>query len=147
MTGKTNKGGRPTKSLAPEQTEKSTGKNGGAREGAGRKPFEPTSREREQVEAMAGFGVPYEQIAALVRDGIHKETLFKYFRKELDQGKAKANAQIGKTLFQQATSGNTAAAIWWSKSQMGWRETQNVDHTTGGEPLQPSVIEIVAPKN
>ena len=126
------------------KTEKSTGKNGGAREGAGRKPFEPTQREREQVEAMAGFGVPYEQIASLVRDGIHKETLFKHFRKELDQGKAKANAKIGKTLFQQATSGNTAAAIWWSKSQMGWRETQNIDHTTGGEPMQPSVIEIVA---
>lgn len=121
------------------------GGNGGVREGAGRKPFEPTAREREQVEAMAGFGVPYEQIAALVRDGIHKETLFKHFRKELDQGKAKANAQIGKTLFQQATSGNTAAAIWWSKSQMGWRETQSIDHTTNGEPLQPSVIEIVAP--
>ena len=45
------------------KTEKTTGKNGGAREGAGRKPFEPTPREREQVEAMAGFGVPYEQIA------------------------------------------------------------------------------------
>lgn len=117
------------------KTEKSTGKNGGAREGAGRKPFEPTTREREQVGAMAGFGVPYEQIACLVRDGIHKETLFKHFRKELDQGKAKANAQIGKTLFQQAISGNTAAAIWWSKSQMGWRETQNIDHTTGGESL------------
>lgn len=128
-------------------TEKSTGKNGGAREGAGRKPFEPTAREREQVEAMAGFGVPYEQIAALVRDGIHKETLFKHFRKELDQGKAKANAQIGKTLFQQATSGNTAAAIWWSKSQMGWRETQQIDHTTNGESIAPTVIEIVAPKN
>jgi hypothetical protein len=126
------------------KTEKSTGKNGGARKGAGRKCFEPTDREREQVEAMAGFGVPFEQIAALVRDGIHKETLFKYFRKELDQGKAKANAQIGRTLFQQAVNGNTAAAIWWSKSQMGWRETQQIDHTTNGESLQPQVIEIVA---
>lgn len=115
--------------------EKSTGKNGGAREGAGRKSFEPTQREREQVEAMAGFGVPYEQIASLVRDGIHKETLFKHFRRELDQGKAKANAKIGQTLFQQAVNGNTSAAIWWSKSQMGWRETQQIDHTTNGESL------------
>lgn len=116
-------------------TEKPTHKNGGARPGAGRKPFEPTAREREQVEAMAGYGVPHEQIASLVGDGIHKETLYKYFRRELDQGKAKANAKIGQTLFQQAVNGNTAAAIWWSKSQMGWRETQQIDHTTNGESI------------
>ncbi len=28
-----------------------------------------------------------------------------------------------------------------------YTERQQIDHTTGGEPLQPSVIEIVAPKN
>jgi len=44
-------------------------KNGGARPGAGRKPFEPTDAERKQVEALSGYGVPFEQIAALVRDG------------------------------------------------------------------------------
>jgi hypothetical protein len=37
--------------------------HGGAREGAGRKPFKPTDAERKQVEAMSGFGVPIEQIA------------------------------------------------------------------------------------
>lgn len=116
-------------------TEKPTHKNGGARPGAGRKPFAPSDKDRERVEAMAGYGVPHEQIASLVGDGIHKETLYKYFRRELDQGKAKANVKIGQTLFQQAVNGNTAAAIWWSKSQMGWRETQQIDHTTNGESL------------
>lgn len=28
----------------------------------------------------------------------------------------------------------------------GYSDAQKVDHTTGGEPMQPSVIEIVAPK-
>ena len=118
-------------------TEKPKGKNGGAREGSGRKPFEPTAREREQVEAMAGYGVPHDQIACLVRDGIHHETLYKYFRKDLDQGKAKANAKIGQTLFQQAVNGNTSAAIWWSKSQMGWRETNNMNHTSDDGTMTP----------
>lgn len=118
-------------------TEKPKTKNGGAREGSGRKPFEPTAREREQVEAMAGYGVPHDQIACLVRDGIHHETLYKYFRKELDQGKAKANAKIGQTLFQQAVNGNTTAAIWWSKSQMGWKETQVVDHSSTDGTMTP----------
>ena len=53
--------------------------NGGARAGSGRKPFLPTDAERKQVEAMSGYGVPFEQIAALVRDGIDIDTLRKYF--------------------------------------------------------------------
>ena len=121
---------------------------GGARPGSGRPKFVPTDNERKQVEAMAGYGVPQEHIARLVRDGIDKVTLIKNFRKELDQGIAKANAKIAGTLFQQATSGNTAAAIFWAKVRMGWTETQKLDHTsTDGSMSPPQVIEIVAGKN
>lgn len=124
---------------------KKAGPNGGARPGAGRPAFEPTDAERKQVEAMSGYGLPIEHIAVLVRDGIDTDTLRKHFAQELISGKAKANSQVGKTLFQKAMAGDTTAAIWWSKTQMRWRETQQIDHTTGGEPLQPSVIEIVTP--
>jgi hypothetical protein len=44
-------------------------------------------------------------------------------------GKAKANSQVGRTLFQKATSGDTTAMIWWTKTQMKWSETQKVEHT------------------
>jgi hypothetical protein len=87
--------------------------------------FKPTPEERKQVEAMAGYGVPHEQIAVLIgEDGIDSDTLKKHFKNELVQGKAKANAKVGQTLFQKATSGDTTAAIWWSKTQMGWKDTQ-----------------------
>lgn len=87
--------------------------------------FKPTKEERKQVEAMAGYGVPHEQIAVLIgEDGIDADTLKKHFKKELAQGKAKANARVGQTLFQKATAGDTTAAIWWSKTQMGWKDTQ-----------------------
>jgi hypothetical protein len=87
--------------------------------------FKPTPEERKQVEAMAGYGVPHEQIAVLIgEDGIDADTLKKHFKNELVQGKAKANAKVGQTLFQKATSGDTTAAIWWSKTQMGWKDTQ-----------------------
>lgn len=92
----------------------------------GRPAFVPTDRERAQVEALAGFGLPIKSIAILVRDGIDHETVMKHFRKELDRGKAKANAKIGQTLFQQAINGNTAAAIFWAKAQMGWRESMDI---------------------
>ena len=38
------------------------------------------------------------------------------------------------------------AAMFWAKTCNGLARDQNIDHTTGGEPIQPSVIEIVAPK-
>ena len=104
--------------------------SGGAREGAGRKPFEPTDHERKQVEAMSGYGVPIEQIAVLVRDGIDADTLRKHFAQELIAGKAKANAQVGKTLFQKVMAGDTTAAIWWTKTQMRWAETHRLEHTS-----------------
>lgn len=74
--------------------------------GAGRPAFEPTDHERKQVEAMSGYGLPIEQIAVLVRDGIDTDTLRKHFAQELISGKAKANAQVGKTLFQKVMAGN-----------------------------------------
>jgi hypothetical protein len=110
---------------------------------AGRPQFKPTETERNQVEAMSGYGVPIEQIAALIRDGIDAETLRKHFKRELTTGKAKANAKIGQTLFQKATSGDTTAAIWWSKTQMGWRETQM--HLIEERKAAPIIMELAAP--
>lgn len=102
-------------------------KKPGSRQGGGPKPFRPTDENKIQVEAMAGYGVPLKQVASLI--GIDEKTLYKYFRKEIDNGKAKANAKIGQTLFQQAMAGNTSAAIWWTKSQMGWRDKKTIELT------------------
>jgi hypothetical protein len=122
--------------------------NGGARQGSGRKPFLATDVERRQVEAMSGYGVPFEQIAALVRDGIDIDTLRKYFSPELINGKAKANAQVGKGIFQKAMAGDTTAQIWWSKCQMGWKETQRHELTgADGQPLEFAKIERVVVKH
>ena len=122
--------------------------NGGARQGSGRKPFVATDVERRQVEAMSGYGVPFEQIAALIRDGIDIDTLRKYFSPELINGKAKANAQIGKGIFQKAMAGDTTAQIWWSKCQMGWKETQRHELTgADGQPLEFAKIERVVVKH
>jgi hypothetical protein len=117
---------------------------GGARDNAGRPSFEPTDSERKQVEALSGYGLPIEQIAVLVRDGIHVDTLRAHFATELVSGKAKANGQVGKTLFQKVMAGDTTAAIWWSKTQMRWAETQKHELTgADGTPLEFTKIERV----
>ena len=123
--------------------------HGGARDGAGRKPFEPTAKERQQVEAMAGVGLPHDQIGALVRDGVCTDVIRQYFAKELKAGKAKASAKIGQTLFNRAIGGETAALIWWTKSQMKWKETQSHELTgANGGPLEIKTItrRVVDPK-
>lgn len=116
---------------------------GGAMPGAGRPAFEPTDAERKQVEALSGYGLPIEQIAVLVRDGIDTDTLRKHFATELLSGKAKANGQVGKTLFQKVMAGDTTAAIWWSKTQMRWAETQKHELTgADGAPIAVATLDV-----
>ena len=119
----------------PKLEKKNT--HGGYREGSGRPAFVPTAEDRKQVELLSGMGLPQDQIATLISGGISIDTLRKHFESELIAGKAKANSQVAKTLFQKATSGDTTAAIWWSKTQMKWSEVQRVEHSgVNGNPIQ-----------
>ena len=94
------------------------------------KAHKPTDESRRMVESTSGLGLPHEQIAILV--GIDDKTLRKYYREELDLGKAKANGQIAKTLYSKAVGGDTTSLIWWTKTQMKWAETQKHE-LTGAE--------------
>lgn len=95
----------------------------------------PSAENKRLVETSAGLGLPHEQIGALI--GIDDKTLRKHYRQELDVGKAKASAQIAKTLFNKAQGGDTTALIWWTKAQMKWAETQKQEHSgVDGAPMQ-----------
>ena len=122
-------------------------KVGGARPGAGRKPFVPTADERAKVEELSGYGLPLEHIAVLVRNGISIPTLREKFETELIAGKAKANRAIGQTLWAKAMAGDTAAAIWWSKAQMGWSETQKLANPDGTALLAGIKVAFVSAKH
>lgn len=101
------------------------------------KKFVPTDDERKAVSQMAAVGITHEQIAMVVREGgIDADTLKKHFKEELRTSRIKANAKIGGTLFNRAVNGDTTAAIFWAKTQMGWKETSVNEHTgKGGAPL------------
>lgn len=105
---------------------------------------QPTDETRRLVESSSGLGLPHESIAVLV--GIDDKTLRKYYRHELDTGKAKAHGQIAKTLYQKALAGDTTSLIWWTKSQMRWSETIKNEVTgADGEPLQGIQVSFVKP--
>jgi len=97
-------------------------------EGVGRPPHQPTDQARLQAKTLAAVGVRHEDIAAKL--GISADTLTKYYRQELDDGRVDANAQVAKSLYEQAKAGNTTAMIFWLKTRAGWKET-NVTELTG----------------
>lgn len=100
--------------------------HGGARANAGRKPHAPTDQQRKQVEALSGYGIPMEQIAALV--GVDEKTVRAHYEDDLNRGRAVANSTVAKTLFEKATKEkDTTALIWWTKSRMGWTEKQQLE--------------------
>jgi hypothetical protein len=129
-------------------------KLGGYREGAGRKAFEPTDKQRAEVSALVSFGIPQAEIAGYI--GIDRNTLMKYFRDELDNSILKANAAVGKFLFN-AASGRAMktddashgdclrAAMFWAKTRMKWSEAKD-EQTTQTQPITINLIEAKKPE-
>jgi hypothetical protein len=118
----------------------------------------PTPETRAQVEALRSYGIPVKEVAAYI--GIDDKTLYKHYKKELENSAIKANANVGKFLFQAATgqalekgakySDCITAAIFWAKTRMGWKETNVQEHTgANGTALQPPVFNFnpVKPKD
>ena len=97
-------------------------------------PHAPTDAMRQTVQLHTTVGTPQETIAQIL--GIDPKTLRKHYRDELDLSRAKANATIGGALFNKAKGGDTAAMIFWMKTQAGWKERlelngpgENGEHT------------------
>lgn len=83
----------------------------------------PTPENRKAVEAMAGYGIPEEDIGRAI--GLGDKALRKHYRDELDLGHVTANTAVAQNLFKIATgTGREAvtAAIFWLKCRAGWSE-------------------------
>ena len=112
---------------------------------------QPTEKTRAEIIALRSYGVPIKEVAAYI--GIDDKTLYKYYRDELENSAIKANANVGKFLYQAAsgqalTTGAThsdcvRAAMFWAKTRMGWKET-NVQEVTGanGDPISLLLTQV-----
>lgn len=76
---------------------------------------------------MSGRYIPHDDIAAIV--GISDETLRRYYREELDRGKAMGNLDIADRLHKKAKEGNVAALIFLAKIRLKWSEKIQHEHT------------------
>ena len=87
----------------------------------GRRAHRPDPSQRRQVEALAAYGIPEDNISRVI--GVDPKTLRKHYRDELDLGETKANAQVAGFLFNAAKNGNVTAQIFWLKTRAKWRES------------------------
>ena len=100
---------------------------------------QPTDASRKQIEALASFGVPRDEIAKVA--GICPNTLVRHYGETLDIAATKANSLVAQSLFNRAVKGDgsaaTSAAIFWLRTRAGWRE-KDVHEITGpnGGPIQ-----------
>jgi predicted transcriptional regulator len=134
---------RSTKSASKEKPRPRSRAKAPAKNKGGRPFYQPTDEVRGSVKAMSGYGMPHEEIAKAI--GICPQTLRKHFRSELDCGHAIASAKVLESLFKMATEGKqVAAAIWWTKARLGWKESQNIEITAEGmaKQIRQSLTEI-----
>ena len=125
MAGKKGCGGKPQKNLTTEQI--------------------------VQVEALAAV-LSVEQIADYF--GIGKTTFYAIMERQPEvserykKGKVDAISSVAQGLLQQAREGNMAAAIFFLKTQAGWRETQVVDNVSSDGSMTPTTITriVIDPK-
>ena len=104
----------------------------------GRKPKELTEEQTVQVEALAAY-LTQDQIADYF--GITRPTFAAMIERDPDisarykRGKAKAIGTVAQGLLQKARAGDTTSAIFYLKTQAGWRETNHTLH--GSDPDNP----------
>ena len=108
-------------------------------------PHAPTPESRAQVSALYSYGITQEEIARFLN--IDPKTLRLHYRDELDSAHVKANAKVGQFLFQNASGQTLAngathsdcvrAAMFWAKTRMGWRETENLNHISEDGSMTP----------
>ncbi len=110
----------------------------------GRPAHAPTDEQRAAVAALCSFGVTHKEIAKYI--GIDDKTLQKHYRPELDTAHLARNKKVGEFLYRAASgealedgakfSDCVRAAMFWGKTRMGLRETNNLDITSGDKPVK-----------
>lgn len=131
-------------------TAKTAGSTAKAEKGKGGRPaFVITDEICKQAEALAARGMNQSQIAMALGMGestlYEKLAAFPEFAEAIKKGKAKGIAVVTQALMEKVKGLDTAAIIFYLKTQAGWRESpQTIEHTgPDGKPLAvPTMAEF-----
>jgi hypothetical protein len=102
----------------------------------GPKPHAPTEQLRNLVKWLRIAGYRETKVAEAM--SLDAKTIRKHYREELDHSKGRVDAMVTSSLVMNAVGGpekdwqkaNMSAAIWYTKTQMGWHEPkQEIEHS------------------
>lgn len=102
--------------------------------------------QRNQVEAMAAYGIPEREIARVL--GAKPAELRAAFPDELDTGSTKANSKVAESLYRKAIGEgpqSVTAAIFWLKTRAKWKETNINEITSADGSPHEIVVKFVSP--
>jgi hypothetical protein len=100
----------------------------------GNPPHLVTEEMEKKVFALVAAGTPQVLIADVLEVSV--DTLHDHYGRVMRLAKAEANSKVVESLYNKAVGGDVGAAIWWTKTQLGWRETQKVEMTgADGGPI------------
>lgn len=98
-----------------------------------------------QVEGLASV-LSVEQMAEYF--GFEKTTFYRICERQPEvlqrykKGKSKAINSVGKGLLEKARSGDTTAQMFYLKTQAGWKEKQDINHTSDDGSMSPKELNI-----
>jgi DNA-binding CsgD family transcriptional regulator len=112
--------------------------------GGGRKTVVLTDKQKSELELLAAV-LKLDQIADYFN--IAHRTFDEILARDDDvaalykRGKAKAIATVGSTLLSKARTGDNSAMFFYLKTQGGYRETSNLNHSSEDGTMTPQVLE------
>lgn len=115
-------------------------KRGRQGEGGGRILTVITEDQLQQIEKLASV-LSKQQIADYL--GIGRTTFFDIEQRQpevlehYNRGKSKAIESVAQGLLQKAQSGDTQSTIFYLKTQAGWKEKQDINHTSNDGSMSP----------
>ena len=119
--------------LPKKNRKKGAGNPPGTNYGGGHTPLDPFTDYPEnmaKLEALAGYGLTTDQIAPIFK--ISRTTFFELMdrrpavREAWETGKSKGLSMVAQTLHKRAVDGDMTAAIFYLKTQGGWRDKSEI---------------------
>lgn len=94
----------------------------------GPKPWVPTAEEISKITLYSSTGCTQEQTATLIGKSVDTLVRNEDAKAAFELGKAQTIAKVGGSLVRRALAGGTAEAIFYLKTQAGWKETNVQEH-------------------
>lgn len=95
----------------------------------GPQAWEPTPEDVAKIKLYAGLGSTQEHIASMIGKSVDTIMSRQAAREAYEIGKAETIAKVAGSLVRKALGGDTASAIFYLKTQAGWKEKTAVELT------------------